>query len=432
MINFREKNYLNGRRESYYKYVIEAILFFTYVIFGMTWAAAGSVLKEIMEELSLGISEASFINTSVTIAKILGPVVAGYLSMKLGLKRAFLTASILICTGILAPIAPNYLTLLLARFAMGVGGSLVVVYFTPIVMQWFSEDERPLINGMNFVSISIGMMFGLLITEPLMQIPGVTWKKVLMLYSSISILFAVLWFFFGREKGSATKRSRIAKKADASGFFEALKNLNTWKLAFTYSGLLSVYLVIITYFPTYYKTLPILSSNYLVAHAPAIAMFSSIPASFMGIVLSRKIGLRVPFVRFSGFFLIPGIMGMFMFHNVKLIVASAILTGITLFIFRPSFFTIPQELPGSTPEKSVNMMSVFWALAYVVGTFNTWIVGRIIESTGSFVSGFIYITLMGGSMFIGSFIIPETGKIPEDTEKQPPEKSVLTMEADGE
>lgn len=399
-----------------YKYIIEVILFLTYVVFGMTWAAAGSVLKDIMDELSLGISDASFINTSVTIAKIIGPVAAGYLSMKLGLKRAFLTASILICSGILAPLAPNYLTLLLARFAMGVGGSLVVVYFTPIIMQWFSEDERPLINGMNFVSISIGMMFGLLITEPLMQIPGVTWKKVLMLYSSISILFALLWFFFGKEKRESTRKMGKRGKADASGFFEALKNLNTWKLAFCYSGLLSVYLVIITYFPTYYKSLPTLSGNYLVAHAPAIAMFSSIPASFMGIVLSRKIGLRVPFVRFSGIFLIPGVLGMFLFHDVKLIVASAILTGITLFIFRPSFFTIPQELPDSTPEKAVNMMSVFWALSYIAGTFNTWIVGRIIESTGSFTYGFIYITLMGGSMFIGSFIIPETGKIPDEAE----------------
>ena len=407
-----------------YKYVIEVILFLTYVIFGMTWASAGSVLKEIMEELSLGISDASFINTSVTIAKIVGPVAAGYLSMKLGLKNAFLTASILICTGILAPLAPNYLTLLLARFAMGVGGSLVVVYFTPIVMEWFSEDERPLINGMNFVSISIGMMFGLLITEPLMQIPGVTWKTVLTLYSSISILFMLLWFFFGKEKEESHKKTGKSEKADISGFLDALKNLNTWKLSFCYSGLLSVYLVIITYFPTYYKTLPTLSGNYLVAHAPAIAMFSSIPASFMGIVLSRKVGLRVPFVRFSGIFLIPGIVGMFLFHDVKLIVASAILTGITLFIFRPSFFTIPQELPGSTPEKAVNMMSVFWVLSYIAGTFNTWIVGRIIESTGSFINGFIYIALMGGSMFIGSFFIPETGKIPEEVEEQLPEESL--------
>lgn len=397
---------------SNYKYLIEFILFFTYVMFGMTWSAAGSVLKEIMEELSLGISDASFINTRVTVAKILGPIAAGYLSIKLGLRRAFLAASMLICASILAPLAPNYLTLLLARFAMGLGGALVVVYFTPIVMEWFSEEELPLINGMNFVSVSIGMMFGLLITEPLMEIPGVTWKKVLLLYSSISILLTLLWFFFGRENGGSVRQSGVLKKADASGFFEALRDVNTRKLSFCYSGLLSVYLVIITYFPTYYRSLPVLSHNYLISHAPAIVMFSSIPASFMGIVLSRKIGLRVPFVRFSGIFLIPGVLGMFLFHDVKIIIAGAILTGITLFIFRPSFFTVPQELPGSTPEKAVNMMSAFWALSYIVGTFNTWFVGRIIESTGSFIAGFIYITLMGGSMFIGSYFMPETGKEP--------------------
>ena len=404
----------NKKISPYYKYLIEAILFFTYAVFGMTWSAAGSLLPEIMSELSLDISEASFINTSVTIAKIFGPVLAGFIAYRLGLRWAFMLASGLICTGILAPLAPNYITLLLARFSMGLGGSLVVVFFTPLVMQWFSDEERPVINGFNYFSISVGMTLGLSITQYAMDSMGGSWKKVLLLYSSISIVMAVLWLLLGRDKDGYKANSQDKKASGLTGFIDALKDVNTWKLTFSYSGLLAIYIVIITYFPTFYRNIPHLSKDSLVLQAPAITMVSAIPASFLGMALAGKIGLRVPFVRYAGLFFVPGFLGMFLFQNPYIILISSAVTGISMFIWRPAFFTIPQELPGATPQKAVNMMSVFWAVSYIVATLVTWLVGKITEISGSFITGFIIASIAGTSMFIGSFFLKETGKKPKN------------------
>jgi hypothetical protein len=56
------------------------------------------------------------------------------------------------------------------------------------------------------------------------------------------------------------------------------------------------------------------------------------------------------------------------------------------------------------------MMGIFWGVCYVAATFNVWLVGTIAEMNGNdFLWGFVYITVVSASMFIGSFTLPETG-----------------------
>lgn len=389
------------------RFLVEGIIFITYVAFGMSWAAAGSFLKEIMAELSLNLSQASFVSTSVSMAKILGPTLAGFVSARLGLRWAFMAASALMCLGILAPIAPNYGLLLLARFAMGLGGALVVVYFTPLVMQWFPRKEWVAINGLNYVSISVGMMIGLFATPPLMKAMGGSWRNTLVIYSLLSVGAALMWLLWGGEKDNS--ESEITKSEDPgdSEWLKALWDANTWKLTFTYCGLLSLYLVIITYFPTFYrKAFP---PGSLALLAPSVVMFAGIPATFAGTFLSWKSGLRIPLVRYSGIILVPATIGMFLPKNPVVILASAVALGVGMFLWRSPFFTIPQELPGVSPGKACHIMGIFWAVSYGVATFNVWLVGKLAESSVGFEAGFWVITVVSASMFIGSFLIPETG-----------------------
>ncbi len=407
-------------RTGNYRFIIEGILFLTYVAFGLTWSAAGAFLKEIMDQMGLSLARAGLINTSVSLAKIFGPAAAGLILGGLGLKRAFLLASGLICIGGLAPFANSFTTLLLARFIMGLGGALVVVYFTPLVMEWFDPDERDWVNGMNFVSISIGMMLGLFMTRPLMAVFGGSWKRVLLLYSMISVMLLIAWAVFGREK----PRNRVVRDvgdrqpqaSEPDGrpaqdylFFKILLDANAWKLIFTYGGLLSLYLVIITYLPTFYRVSGRFGPGSAVHAAPSLVMFAGIPATITGIWLSRRTGLRVPSVRISGILLIPGALGLFAFQNTAVVLVSAVVCGFGMFLWRSAFFTIPQELPGNCPRRAGYMMGLFWSASYVIATANTYLVGLIVERTGVYHWGLYYITLVSASMLIGSFILPETG-----------------------
>lgn len=407
-----------NEKPSPYRFVIEILIFFTYAVFGIAWAGCGAFLKDIMKELSLTLSQASFITTSVSFAKIFGPALAGFVLYRLGLRWAFMAASALICLGILAPIAPSYPLFLLARFGMGIGGAMVVVYFTPLIMQWFSAKERVVINGINYISINTGMMIALFATPFLVKAFNGSWKTVMILYSLISIILAILWLILGREKDvnpkSTDKQKAETKKDNVfEDYKEAILDKNTWILSFSFIGILSMYITIFTYFPTFYKAgfleMPNSKMSSLVAMAPAILMCSAIPASLLGIFLTQKTGLRLPFLRWPGLFFIISILGMVFFKNPIFIIISAICSGFGLFLGSAAFYTIPQELPGVTVKKASYMMSVFWMVCYIFATLNVWLVGKIAEVSGSLINGFIFSIILSGSIFIGSFLLPETG-----------------------
>lgn len=394
-----------------YRFVIETILFLTYMVFGTTLAAAGAFLKEMMAELHLSLSEASFVNTSVSIAKIFGPLLAGVIAVRIGLKKAFLLASCLICLGIFAPFAPDYPLFILARFAMGLGGALTLVYFTPIVMQWFPEEERIVVNGLNFISLSVGMMMGFYMTDSLMAALGGSWRKTLLIYSGVSIILAILWLILGKDKDNGTSQEdkKLSRPSSLAGYWEAVKDPNTWKITLTYAGTLCHYMVIITFLPTFYKSSHYFLPDSPVMKAPAILMLAGIPAVLVGITAGKIFKLRIPIIRIAGIILVPSALGMFIFHNELAVLICAVATGFGMFMWRSPLFTIPQELPGMTSEKSAYMMSVFWPVSYIATTIAVWGVGKITEITGSFIPGFTLVSLLAGSLFVGSFFIPETG-----------------------
>lgn len=400
------KNDVSDIEYSPYRFVIEAMLFLTYIAFGITWASAGIFLPEMMRELSLSLSNASFINTSVTIAKIFAPTFAGFVAVKMGYRKAFLLSAFLIAASVFTPLFPSYLHILSLRFMMGVGGALMAVYFAPIVMEWFPRGEWVLANGLNAISLSIGMMLGLAITSPLMLYMGGDWKKVLLLYGSLNLLMAILWAFMGRDRDGVAVEKR-EKTSDS--FFIALKNKELWKMIFAYSGMLSFYMVMVTYFPTFYRKEMGFGTDSPVHLAPALFMLSSIPATFAGTVISGRSGKRIPILRWSGLLILPALAGMIAFRNPAIILSASLLAGFFMFLWRPAFFTIPQELPGSTPARVSQMMGIFWTVSYSFTTFNVWLVGIMTECRGSFLIGFIYAGIVSCSMLLWSFAIRETG-----------------------
>lgn len=388
-----------------YRFVIEAILFLTYALFGATWASCGSLLKEMMGDLHLDLGQAGFLSTAVSFAKIFGPALAGALAARLGLRWAIALASGLICLGVVAPFSPDFTTLLLARFAMGLGGAMVVVYFTPMVIAWFPQKERAAVNGVNFVAINVGMGLALTLTPSLTRWTG-SWKGTLLAYSLLNIALLVAWLAFGRSSGEAVSPATAGARKGYYG--EAMRDGNLWKLVFAYSGVLSFYLVLFTYFPTYYREAFTGAGAALAQKAPAVAMWAGIPAALLGIALTKRSGLRVPFVRLSGALLVCAVPVLYLAAHPLAVTAAAVLTGIALFLWASPFFTIPTELPGMTAEKSSSFMGIFWAACYMVATLLVWLTGKMAISFG-FVSAFAMITVASGTLLVGSFLIPETG-----------------------
>ena len=84
---------------------IEAIMFFTYAFFAVSWIAGSSLTPQIMEYFKLeSFASATFISNAITIAKIIGNFMAAAILAKLYPKRAIMLGSGLIVVGSLIAI----------------------------------------------------------------------------------------------------------------------------------------------------------------------------------------------------------------------------------------------------------------------------------------------------------------------------------------
>lgn len=210
------------------------------------------------------------------------------------------------------------------------------------------------------------------------------------------------WFFVG-ENFSLTQSNTSQKEEKTYTFKDGLRDRINYTLPFTYSGFLLFYLVILTIFPLA-KDTPLNPKT-----LATIVALSAIVGSFFGIILTKKYPLRLPVVRIAGVLITA--FGFLLISATSAIVAivAAIGLGISLFLPMTALMTIPQELPGTTPAKVTLIMGFFWSFAYILETIAYYGVGLIIDA-GGFTIGLYVSAALSLTCFIGSFLLPETGK----------------------
>ena len=381
------------------KYLIEVILFGSYVLFAMAWVGGTSFMGEIMNQMHVeGLAAGSLISTSVTLAKIVGTAIAAWTMIRFGIRKAFVLASVMVCAGILTPYSPNYSVLLLSRFLMGLGGALIVVYFNPIVVQWFNEKERPVVNGLNAVAFNVGTALTMFFVDDFVKIFG-GWKETLLAISICSIVFAALWICFGKYQESGSVVKKVSPDKEYS-FMDGLKDSFNWKLSLTYAGLLSFYVVLFTFYP-----------KAGVSEAKLVILCGIIGA-VAGIFYSQKFPKRIPVIKWSGLCQVIAIIGLSFFAKSEIITTvSAVLLGFFVFFPMTALVTLAQEQPNMTPRKISVTFSIFWSVSYLFASIVPTIFGKIVDlSGGSYTSAFVFITIVSTSFFIGAFFLPESKK----------------------
>lgn len=392
----------NNTKTSSKSIIIETIMFFTYAFFAVNWIAGSTLTPQIMEHFHLeGFASATLISNAITIAKIIGNFTAALVLNKLLLKKSIGLASLLIVLGsVVAIFAPSYSVFILGRFIMGFGGALYVVYFSPIVIKYFSPETRPTVNALNSVAYNVGSIIALLIVGPVIALLN-TWQYSMGFFAAISGVLFILWIFLGEDVEIEKKENKeIEEKYTIK---DAMKEKVNWFLPLTYSGLLTFYLVLLNIFPI---------SGSAVIDAKSLSTLTAIGGvigTLIAIALSKKYSKRLPVIRVCG--LLMTLSGLIMFKATNGVVASIAALAIGIFMFTPmtSLVMIPQELPNMTPSKLTQFMGLFWAISYIIETTLYFIIGNIIDLKG-YGAGLNLALIASLTFFLGSFLLPETGK----------------------
>jgi MFS family permease len=378
------------------KYLVAILVFASYTLFAMAWVGGTASMGQIMASMQIdSLASASFISGAVTLAKIVGTFIAAWLAVKVGVKKAFFISGLLISIGILTPLAPNYELLLVSRFLMGLGGAFMIVYFNPIVMAWFTPEERPTINGINAVAFNVGTGIILWQMSNFNTLTG-SWQSTLLLFSFASILLSLAWLLVeNKESNSAAKQDEATPVSYS--YVDGLKDKFNWVYALTYSGILAFYICLFTFYPK------------AGISQSALVIGSGIIGTLAGIVYSKKFIARVPVIRWSGLVIVFTVFGLSFGSAEWLQTLCAMALGFFIFFPVTALVTIPHELPNMTGERITVVFSLFYSISYLIATIVLWSFGRLVDiNDGDFTNAFTLITVVSSTFFIGSFFLPET------------------------
>ncbi len=384
-----------------YRFLIEALLFFSYFVFGMSWIGYSPFLREIQTQFGLDYAKTSLVISAVSFAKIFLPFVAGWLAVRIGVSRAILLGNLCICASLYSPLASGFPDLVASRVLFGVGGAIVVTLLGPAVLQWFPQKELALANGFNYVAVNSGITLSLFITIPLAAKFGRT--HVLMAYAGVSAAIMVGWLLFGRDRAP---KSRISGPKPSYG--EIFRMKEAWWLTLAAAGPLCVYLVFNTWLPTFYKESMGLAPA-KAAQLTGLANMVGIPAAIIGGILTQKTGLRKPFILASGVLTGVAAFGLFMTGNVYVLSGSAVIFGIGLFLWVAPLTTLAMEIPGITPQKLAILNGVFFSVGYLLAFLAPMVAGWLRDMTGSFIPGFVLFSLFSFSLLFGGMMLKESG-----------------------
>lgn len=389
-------------------YVIESIMFLSYAFFAVSWIAGTTLTPQIMTYFNLEtFASATFISNAITIAKIIGNLMAAWILLKLKPKWAIAFASLLISVGTAAgAFVTEYWMFIVTRFIMGFGGALFIVYFGPIVLRYFTTSKRTMINGINAAAYNIGSIIAMILVAPVI-LWLVTFQNSLLFFAGCSFILFILWLLFGENfETTKTVNETTTEKVEDYTFKSGLKDKINYTLPFTYSGLLLLYIVILTIFP---------SSDLAAVDAKVLSTtvaIAGVVGSAVGIIIMKYISSRLQILRWSGLIMTIAAFLMIMTDSSIIAIILAAIVGLAMFLPMTALVTIPQELPNITPQKLTVIMGFFWSISYMIETVLYYFIGLIIDNAG-FKTGLLVAIACSLTFFIGSFLLPETKKTPK-------------------
>lgn len=385
------------------RYWIEALIFFSYVFFAFSWVSGSFMMPDIMAAFGIEkISDATWATNAVSIAKIIGNFLAASILMLFGMKKAFLGASLLIAAGFFGAFAEHYAVFVLSRLVMGLGGATLFVYFNPLVVRYFTPQERPIINGINSAPFAFGTFLAVMLTPSLLAALG-SWQSVLLVLSACSLtLFLCAVFIL--EDFSVTPGTPGSTAADkAYSMAEGLRDPLNWLLPLSYSGMLFLYLAVFSLFP--------LAPGFAVSVSSLATVYiaSGLAGSIGGTMAVRRFSRRLPVIRYSGLFVALCAGLMLYTDSPALAYAMASVSGFLMFFPVPAMYTLVQELPGMSAGRITVVFSMFWSFSYVISGVLMYTAGIIADATGSMTAAVFFAAACPITFFAGTFLLPETG-----------------------
>ncbi|MFC2005382.1 CynX/NimT family MFS transporter [Chloroflexota bacterium] len=372
--------------QSQYRWVMLALVWLLYVVFGVVARSLAPLVTPIIEDLNITYSQMGIILGSWPLTYIAVAAIGGAIIDSWGIRKSlFLGIVIIGLSEVLRYFANGFTAMFLCVALFGLGGPMISIGCPKVISLWFSGKGRGTAVGVYMTGPWIGGLVAYSTANSIvMPLTGYSWRLTFVCYSLLALVVALLWWFLARDIKStgATERNSIIE---------------------VFRGLISirnVQLILIMGF-----------LSFAIGHGfndwlPKILETGGLPPAVAGFAASIPLLVAIPTVLTVPRLVTPGLRGRIVALS-SLVVAIALLiiakaSGVPLIIglvlyglsfcyVLPLLMLILMDIPEVGSRYMGAAAGIFFCVAEVGGFAGPLVIGAIKDITGGFLIGAILI-----------------------------------------
>ncbi len=356
------------------------------------WGLIGALAPTFAQVYGLSAKEKSLMIAVPVLLGALGRIPAGMLADRFGGRRVF-TALLLLSAipALMIGVSNSYAQLIGLGLFLGLAGSTfpVGIGFTS---KWFTPDQQGTalgVYGLGNIGQSIAV-FG----APVLAIALGSWRPVFFVFAAISLIWAIVFYFFARDVASDAK-----PKTMAENFAVLRREPRAWVLSLFYFLTFGGFVAFSIYLPSLLMDTFKLRAADAGARTAGFVILATLMRPVGGMLADRLGGARVLVPVFIAVALLGALMGcpwMPTFTIGALGAAAALGLGNGAI-----FKLVPQYFPKDTATVT-GLVGAFGGLG---GFFPPLVLGVLRDATGAYTWGFIFLAIFAlGCLAINYFV----------------------------
>ena len=370
--------------EARYRWVMLFLAFGIAFLMPLLNFGTAPMVTAIMADMNLSHAEFGLIFSMAVLSLMVFRIPWGLLGNRIGYRKAFQIALPFEAVfAVIRALAPDYTTFLVSQFLLGVALAAVMPCLPLLVKEW--APQRPgFATGVYISGFAAGNAAAFGLTPYLLEL--LAWRHVLLAYSGLVIIVALLWWAFSRSTAVTTSGFQI------KSFFGLFKDRRVWVLLLLMMAGIGSYDTLATWLPKILvaRELPsslatLLPLGYLLA-APAV-----------GLVVDRFQNTGVV-VALLGIIAAAAIVGI-NYAPYSLLLLCIFVTGFTTMGVLTIILSIPTHHQRLAPV-AASVVGLVTSLGNLVSLVMPAIFGYLIDVTGAFQASLLTVAALAGSMVL--------------------------------
>lgn len=363
------------------------------------------LFQEISNQIPLTNAQMGTIMGGFFLSAILFAPIGGVASDKIGCRWATAIGILIASTaGLLRAYVETPMGLIACMFFLGAGMYIVAANIPKVLGILFPSDQLAFTNGLCLAGLSVGMAVSTAISVNFLSPIFGGWRSVMLVAGGCNLIIGIIWVLcykdpFVEENVEEKAQSPLAILKSVS------KVKGIWLLAL-YIGVGSLgSMAMMTFLPISFQERGFERAGELASIGLAAAFFFTI----LGGIISDKLGIRKPLLIWgtiiSGLLVFP----IPFLSGIPLIVILLIGGAVAGFV-GPILFVMPLEMENIGPELAGTATGFIFMLQSVGGFIGPLVCGKLVDISGSYMTGFLF---MGAIIVLSALLvipIKETGE----------------------